>query len=120
MTDSRARILNSLDSLEFAPLVLKSNAIDGTEPLDAIFSSFVSAASNVDLGFWECSPGRFRTSRDGVHEVVLILEGSATLIGDDGERLEHAKGDLVLLPNGWSGVWEIHEHFKKLYLTITL
>jgi len=34
------------------------------------------------------------------------------------ERVDHQAGDLVLIPNGWSGVWEIHGHFKKQYVTI--
>lgn len=117
---SQARLLNSLNSLEFPPLAVKPTAVDDTSPSDASVGSLNIAASNADLGFWQCSPGSFKTARDGVNEVVLILEGRGTLISDSGERLDHQAGDLVLIPNGWSGVWEIHEHLKKYYAVYTV
>jgi len=120
MTKARAEILRSLETLSFAELVLKPTAINGTEPRDATDSALTFKASNVNLGFWECSPGSFKTARDGVNEVVLVLEGKGTLVSDTGERVEHKAGDMVLIPNGWSGVWEIHEHFKKQYISISL
>ncbi|WP_434058848.1 cupin domain-containing protein [Escherichia coli] len=41
------------------------------------------------------------------------------MVSDTGERVDHKAGDMVLIPNGWSGTWEIHEHFKKQYITIS-
>jgi uncharacterized protein len=52
--------------------------------------------------------------------VILVLEGRGTLISDTGERVAHKADDLVLIPNGWSGVWEIHEHFRKQYISISV
>ena len=120
MSNPQVKVLRTVDSLSFADLVLKPTAINGTEPKDTTDSAFTVQASNVDLGFWECSPGSFKTARDGVNEVILVLEGKATLISDTGERVDHKAGDMVLIPNGWSGVWEIHEHFKKQYITISV
>ncbi|EMY33014.1 hypothetical protein D477_017102 [Arthrobacter crystallopoietes BAB-32] len=120
MSNAQAKVLRSLDTLSLADLVLKPNAANGTAPKDAADSAFSVSASNVDLGFWECSPGSFRTARDGVNEVILVLEGKGTLVSDTGERVDHQTGDLVLIPNGWSGLWEIHEHFKKQYITMTV
>jgi uncharacterized cupin superfamily protein len=120
MTKAQAEILRSLETLSFAELVLKPTAINGTEPRDATDSALTVKASNVNLGFWECSPGSFKTARDGVNEVVLVLEGKGTLVSDTGERVEHKAGDMVLIPNGWRGVWEIHEHFKKQYISISV
>jgi uncharacterized protein len=119
MSNPRVKVLRSVDSLSFADLVLKPTAINGTEPKDATDSALTVKASSVDVGFWECSPGSFRTARDGVNEVILVLEGKATLVSDTGERVDHKTGDMVLIPNGWSGVWEIHEHFKKQYITVS-
>ena len=108
-----------MESLPFPERALKPTAIEGTEPKDATVNAFTTSASQVDLGFWECSPGTFRTARDGVNEIILVLEGKATLVSDSGERVDHKAGDMVLIPNGWSGVWEIHEHFKKQYITVS-
>lgn len=115
----QVKVLRSLDTLSFAELAPKPTAINGTEPKDATDSTFGAAASRVDLGFWQCSPGSFKTARSGVNEVILVLEGKATLVSDGGDRVDHQAGDMVLIPDGWSGVWEIHEHFKKQYITIS-
>ncbi|MFP3462925.1 cupin domain-containing protein [Arthrobacter globiformis] len=120
MTSVQVKVLRSLETLSFADLVLKPTAINGTEPKDATDSTLTVNASKVDLGFWECSPGSFKTARDGVNEVILVLEGKGTLVSDTGERVDHEAGDMVLIPNGWSGIWEIHEHFRKQYITIAV
>ena len=120
MPNAQVKVLRSLDTLSFAELALKPTAIDGTEPKDATDNAFSVEASSVDLGFWECSPGSFKTARNGVNEVILVLEGKATLVSDTGERVDHKAGDMLLIPNGWSGVWEIHEHFRKQYITIAV
>jgi len=120
MSNAQAKVLRSLETVSFADLVPKPTAVDGTEPKDATDNAFTVDASKVDLGFWECSPGSFKTARDGVNEVIFVLEGRATLVSDAGERVDHQAGDLVLIPNGWSGVWEIHEHFRKQYVTIAV
>ena len=120
MANAQATVLRSIDALTFPELVAKATAVNGTSPADASDNAFSVAASNVDLGFWECSPGSFATSRIGVNEVVLILEGSGTLVSESGDRVDHKVGDLVLIPDGWKGVWEIHEQFRKYYATIAV
>ena len=120
MTNAQVKVLRSLENLTLGDLVLKPTAINGTEPKDVADNALTINASSVDLGFWECSPGSFKTARQGVNEVILVLEGKGTLVSDAGERVDHKAGDMVLIPNGWSGVWEIHEHFKKQYVTIAV
>lgn len=115
-----AKILRSVQTLSFADLVHKPTAINGTDPKDATDNALTLSASSVDLGFWECSPGSFTTARDGINEVILVLEGKGTLVSDSGERVDHEVGDMVLIPNGWRGTWEIHEHFKKQYISISV
>ncbi|WP_323959758.1 cupin domain-containing protein [Arthrobacter sp. JZ12] len=120
MTTPQVKVLRSVDNLSLADLVLKPTAIDGTEPADATDNALTVKGSSVDIGFWACSPGSFKTARDGVNEVILVLEGRGTLVSDTGERVDHMAGDMVLIPNGWSGVWEIHEDFKKQYISIAV
>ena len=120
MTNPQPEVLRSIQSLSFPDPVSKPTAADGTDPRDATDSVSTLNASQVDLGFWECSPGSFKTSRQGVNEVILVLEGRGTLVSETGERLDHRTGDMVLIPNGWSGKWEIHEHFKKQYITMSV
>lgn len=120
MTNPQPEVLRSIQTLPFPDLVSKPTAVDGTDPRDATDCVSTLNASKVDLGFWECSPGSFQTVRQGVNEVILVLEGRGTLVSRTGQRLDHKAGDIVLSPNGWSGVWEIHEHSKKQYITMSV
>ncbi len=119
-TMPQVQILSSVGTAQLADLVLKPTALNGTTPSDATDNAITLNAGTVDIGFWACSPGTFKTARNGVNEVILVLEGSGTLVADTGERVDHAVGDMVLIPNGWSGVWEIHEQFKKQYITLSV
>ncbi|WP_170184065.1 cupin domain-containing protein [Glutamicibacter uratoxydans] len=119
-TAPQARVLRNVENASLAQLVLKPTAVNGTEPSDAVDNVATMDASKIDLGFWACSPGVFKTARTGVNEIILVLQGSGTLVSDQGERVDHSVGDLVLIPDGWSGFWEIHEHFKKHYVTVAV
>jgi uncharacterized cupin superfamily protein len=72
----------------------------------------------VESGVWEASPGTFTATRDGYHEVCVVVSGRVTVTEDGGEPIELAAGDLFVTPAGWSGVWEVHERLRKVYVTI--
>lgn len=76
------------------------------------------AEGDASAGVWECDPGTFTAVRDGFHEVCQVLAGSATLVGEDGQRVELAGGSTIVLPDGWKGTWEIHETLRKTYVII--
>lgn len=69
-------------------------------------------------GVWQATPGTFTSSKDGVYEVSQILSGRATVTSDDGSVLEVSEGSLVILPDGWSGKWEVHEAIRKSYAVV--
>ncbi len=116
----QVKVLRNVEIASLSQLVLKPTALNGTDPSDAVDNLVTLDASKIDLGFWACSPGAFKTARAGVNEVILVLEGSGTLVSDEGERVDHTVGDVVIIPDGWSGSWEIHENFKKHYITVTV
>lgn len=72
----------------------------------------------AQAGVWECDPGEFTTSRDGFHEVCQILSGSGTMLGEDGQKVELAAGSTIVIPDGWSGTWTIHETMRKTYVNV--
>lgn len=115
----RVQVLRNVENASLAELLPKPTATDGTTPSDATDNLLSLNAHKVDIGFWACTPGAFKTARDGVNEVILVLEGTGTLISDEGDRADHKVGDVVLIPNGWSGLWQIHEKFKKHYVTMS-
>lgn len=69
----------------------------------------------VQVGVWECTPGGWSIENRPDHETVQILAGRALLTNSDGSAVELTAGDVLTLPKGWSGRWDILETVRKLY-----
>jgi uncharacterized cupin superfamily protein len=68
-----------------------------------------------ESGIWECSPGPSRWLLE-THEFVHILSGRMTVTRDGAESIVMGPGDTAIFAKGWSGVWEITETLRKLYV----
>lgn len=71
----------------------------------------------ADVGFWECTPGGWPVNDRQDTEVAYILSGKGE-ITDQATGDVHAigAGDLVILPVGWTGRWNITETVRKVYV----
>ena len=76
----------------------------------------VDALGNGNVGIWECEPGGWPVKERPDTEVCYFLAGSAT-ITDDATGVAHrvSVGDLLVLPAGWSGRWDVEETVRKVY-----
>ena len=97
--------------------VAKPTSLDGQ--VEASLEAWKAADGSIDVGVWECGPGRFTAVRDGVTEVCQILAGRATIEGEDGVSAELGPGSAIVLPSGWRGTWTIHETVRKTYVMMT-
>lgn len=78
---------------------------------------WTSADGHTKIGVWECTPGRFTANRTAAGEYCHIISGRATVTNSDGSgSRDIGPGDLLILPQGWTGEWVIHEHMRKLFL----
>jgi len=75
-------------------------------------------ADDHAVGVWECTPGGWNIVDRADAETVVILSGRARLTTLGGEPVEVGPGDLVVLPRGWSGRWEILETCRKAYFLV--
>lgn len=66
-------------------------------------------------GIWECTPGRFESSRNGDTELMYFLAGDATITSSDGTAYEIRPGVVLVAPDGWHGTWDIRETVRKVY-----
>jgi uncharacterized cupin superfamily protein len=93
----------------------KPTSIEGDQ-VEAVRSFFQSPDGTVDIGIWECTPGRFTADRTGSSEICHIISGRVEVSRADGETRELGPGDLLVLPQGWKGEWRIRETTRKLYM----
>ncbi len=76
-----------------------------------------SADGHCKIGVWECQPGHFTADRRAAGEYCHILSGQASVTNADGKGTRAVgQGDLLVLPQGWTGEWVIHEHMRKLFI----
>jgi len=93
----------------------RKNSILG-EPFESFTELWSRDDAKVQVGIWECTPGSFLTERSGTDEIVYIVSGRGRLVSDDGVETEHAAGDVLVIPDGFKGVWHIHETIRKVYV----
>lgn len=92
------------------PTALTDGLTEATEP--------VWTSGRIETGLWECTPGRFTARRDGYTEICTVLSGSVTLHQEGREPITFGPGDVMVMPSGWVGEWEVHEPLRKHYTTI--
>jgi uncharacterized cupin superfamily protein len=93
----------------------KPTSVEGDQ-MEAAKVLWASDDGLVEVGVWECSPGRFTASRDDNSEICHIVSGRVTLHGPGDARRDVGPGELLVLPIGWRGEWTIHEKTRKLYV----
>ncbi|MFR0687809.1 cupin domain-containing protein [Enterobacterales bacterium AE_CKDN230030158-1A_HGKHYDSX7] len=103
-------------ALQSLPLVKAGQraGADRGDPQVAIQQLAPEATGN--LGVWECQPGGWPVLNRPDTEFTYILCGRAVLTDDaSGEQVEVSGGDLIILPPGWTGRWDVLETVRKVY-----
>lgn len=67
-------------------------------------------------GIWECTPGGWLVVNRPDTEFTYIISGRARLTDEaTGTVTEIGPGDLVILPPGWTGRWDVIETVRKVF-----
>ena len=66
-------------------------------------------------GLWSCTPGSFRSDHHAYVEFMHVVEGVADLRGDDGSSWRVTAGTALVVPDGWTGTWVVHQTVVKSF-----
>lgn len=69
-------------------------------------------------GLWQVTAGRFDTAPTGYDEIVHILSGRGVLRSSAGVEVKLEAGVKFVLPEGFTGEWDIHEPLEKLFVQV--
>ena len=105
----------ALSSIDLGNPEPKPTSISGGQ-VEAAKTLWKSGDGLLEVGVWECTPGRFTASRESNSETCHIVSGRVSLHDADGRTQEVGAGEVLVLPQGWSGEWTIHETTRKLYI----
>ena len=93
----------------------KPTSIEGNQE-EAAKTLWTSPDGRLEIGVWECTPGRFTAVREDNSETCHIVSGRVSLHGPNGRTQEVRPGEVLVLPKGWRGEWTVHEKVRKLYV----
>ncbi|MBB1493290.1 DUF861 domain-containing protein [Paracoccus sp. MC1854] len=103
----------AIRSAALAPAGQRAGA-DSGDPQLGMQALAPDASGN--LGIWECQPGGWPVVNRPDTEFTYIISGRARLTDDaTGDVVEITGSDLVILPPGWSGRWDVLETVRKVY-----
>lgn len=105
----------ALASIDLGSPAPKPTSVQGDQ-VEASRTLWTSADGTMQIGVWECTPGRFTAARENNSETCYILSGRVSLHGSDGSSRDVGPGEMLVLPKGWRGEWTIHATTRKLYV----
>lgn len=113
-TTPMTKISGSNVESQLTPAGQRAGADSGDPQLKTLVADH-QAQGNI--GFWECTPGGWPVVDRQDTEVAYILSGSGQITDDStGTVYSIGAGDLVILPVGWTGRWDITETVRKAYV----
>jgi uncharacterized cupin superfamily protein len=105
----------ALANLDLGPRVPKPTSVEGDQ-LEATVTLAHHADGKVEIGVWECTPGRFTADRSASAEFCHFISGRIEMTHTDGRKQILGPGDAIDLPLGWKGEWRVIETVRKLYV----
>lgn len=106
-----------LADMDLGPMAPKPTSFEGGQR-EAARALFTSPDGRVEIGVWECTPGRFRADRSESSEFCHFLEGLVEMTHADGRTERFGPGDAFNLPLGWKGEWRVIERVRKVYVAV--
>ena len=85
------------------------------DPRQGVANLYSDATNQFHSGIWEAEPATWRVSYTE-HEYCLILQGRIRMTGDDGSLAEVGPGDSFVIPAGYTGIWQVLEKARKVYV----
>jgi len=104
-----------LAGADIGPFSPKPTSVEGDQQ-EAALALFRSQDGTLEIGIWECTPGRFTADRSQASETCHIISGKVEMRHLDGTTQLLGPGDLLVLPQGWKGEWRLLERTRKLYV----
>lgn len=82
-----------------------------------VASLALTAGTGPQIGVWQCEPGGWPVVDRPDTETCYIVSGRATITDDEtGTAVEISAGDVLVLPVGWTGRWDVTETLRKVYV----
>lgn len=106
-----------LADMDLGPMKPKPTSVEGAQH-EVAQALFTSPDGKVEIGVWQCTPGRFLADRSASSEFCHLIRGQVELTHADGRVQRFGPGDAFNLPLGWKGEWRVIEEVRKVYVAV--
>lgn len=86
------------------------------ETAPVLFSTHEFHAGKIMVSIYQSEPTKVRIDGLPFDEYVQILEGRLILTTDDGKSYEFQAGDSLIVPQGFTGYWDMPEKYRELII----
>ncbi len=97
------------------------SVVGGDDPRDRFHRFLVASRGNtgeMHVGVWEATAYSERVVDYPCDEIMFVLEGSVTVIDEDGHEETFKQGDCFFMPLGYTGLWKQDETMKKFHMSV--
>jgi uncharacterized cupin superfamily protein len=115
------RIDTNLDMSSWEPMTLVGELADGQLPMERfhrVQETLLSAPCKVRAGLWEAQAYSERLEDYPYDEIVFVVEGSISIVDEDGNDERFEAGDCFFLQRGFNGYWNQLQTLKIFHMTV--
>lgn len=88
-------------------------------PQRTTWNHYTNASGEVFAGVWSSEVGAWRIAMgEREDELFFVTAGRCRLTADDGHSVDCGPGQSLVIPAGFSGVFEVLERLTKHYLIV--
>ena len=90
--------------------------IEHGSPVEHCHNYYTSPSGVLSAGVWECTPHQLKFGPYTVDEFMLVLDGSVSIVHEDGFEDTFRAGDAFVVPKGLPCSWKQTENVRKYYV----
>ena len=97
----------------------RSDRLVNGNPQRTTWNHFTNRSGEMFAGVWASEVGSWRIEMGETEdEYFYVIEGSGAIIEENGERRSFTVGDVVIIPAGFKGIFEVTTTLKKHYVIV--
>ena len=115
--------LNPQSSMSpWEPMRLVGELAEGMQPqerFNRIHETTISVPCDIRAGTWEAKAYSERLDDYPYDEIVFVVEGSISIVDENGNDELFTPGECFFLQRGFNGYWNQHETLKIFHMTVS-
>ena len=89
------------------------------ERFNRMFEATTKTPCEMRVGLWEATCYTEKLVDYPYNEIVILVEGTISIIDDNGQSELFKPGDCFFLQKGFNGQWKQHESIKIIHMTVS-